>query len=260
MPRTRSNSRASGSPPLVFAHRQAAAVAAVLWLHGFGDGPEGWANEFSTLRANNPAVHWVFMRGSPKPQTCFDGARVPGWGNYLDANCTRVGTADHTNQGIVAEEVLTEGHNLLDEIVRTTGVPPHRIVVGGFSMGATAAAEIALRYASGPVGALVMLNGWLLPGARAVIAQAAASTLPPTLVSHGTADEQVGFDLGVEAAQVLRAAGVAVRFEEHDDQQHVPSGFGPGKELAAQLVSDFAASAARAERRDARIEVMSTSG
>ena len=210
------------------------AVAAIVWLHGFGDGPEGWADEFRGLHAQYSSARFVYLRAPRLPQTCYRGALVTSWGDYHDEECTRKGTLDYDNQNIVSEAVLAEAHAVMDEIV-DSGLPASSIVVGGFSMGATAAAEVALRYSRGPIGGLVMLNGWLLPRARAALA---AGPLPRrVLVSHGSADEQVGFDIGSEAADMLRRAGVNVSFKVQEGMAHVASAFGPGKGLAISFLS-----------------------
>ena len=183
---------------------------------------------------------------------------VEGWGDYLEATCTRQGSADYDNANLVDATVLKSARNMLDDVMRS-GVPPSRIVVGGFSMGATAAAEIAIcRNPSGSVGALIMLNGFLAVRSRAAVSSAvssavrsraevaSASTLPlRALVSHGTADEQVGFDIGSEAARLLREAGVDVTLEVQRGMKHVESGFGPGKAHAAKFLDSFLSRATR---------------
>jgi pimeloyl-ACP methyl ester carboxylesterase len=97
-------------------------------------------------------------------------------------------------------------------------------------MGATAAAEAALRYPH-TLGGLVMLNGWLAPGAREAFA-AGNATVARALVSHSTQDEQVGYDCGEAAAQILQGAGVQTDFETQPGLSHVASGFDEGKLLA----------------------------
>ena len=233
------------------------AVAALLWLHGFGDGPDEWAKEFrQLLHVRHPGLHGVYMRAPRLPQKCFNGATVSSWGDYHDQNATRKGTPDYDNQAIVSDEVLSEAESVLNDLVKRVGVPPSQVVVGGFSMGATAAAEIALRYGrnEGPLGGLIMLNGWLLPGARGTLGSVVdpSSNVVPqaVLVSHGSADEQVGFDIGTEAAELLHAASARaggstkVSFEVQKGMKHCESGFGQGKAHAVSFLDALCKNAA----------------
>ena len=257
-PSSRATSSMDLSSHIAVPCRTTRCLAAVLWFHGFGDGPEGWHREFAALAAVHPATTWIFPRAPKIRQTCYKGLLVEGWGDYLEATCTRQGSADYDNANLVDATVLKSARNMLDDVMRS-GVPPSRIVVGGFSMGATAAAEIAIcRNPSGSVGALIMLNGFLAVRSRAAVSSAvssavrsraevaSASTLPlRALVSHGTADEQVGFDIGSEAARLLREAGVDVTLEVQRGMKHVESGFGPGKAHAAKFLDSFLSRATR---------------
>lgn len=212
-----------------------------------------------------PDVQWTFLRAPNLPQPCFGNAPVSAWGAYRDKKCTRVGSSDHANPAIVADHVLAEAHRVLDKLV-SHDVSARHIAVGGFSMGATAAAQIALTYPGAPIGGLVMLNGWLPPAAKAALLESAsareasaatartgsATGGAPTgagawgglrvLVSHGVRDEQVAFELGEEAARCLRTAGVDVRFEI-DQMRHVNSGFGPGRAHAETFFAELFARA-----------------
>lgn len=208
----------------------------MVWLHGYGDGPEGWAHSFEVYRATHPKWKWVHLRAPRVPQTCAGGRKIPSWGDYHEDVCTTVGSRDYDNQDIVSGGTLAEVHRCINELETCDGVSPEHVIVGGFSMGATAAAETALRYPRRLAG-LVMLNGWLLPGARRVLRESPGQGMH-VLVSHGSLDDQVGFDCGELAAKTLKEAGASVRFEVQQGLRHVDSGFGPGCDLAIQFFED----------------------
>ncbi|CAK0838567.1 unnamed protein product [Prorocentrum cordatum] len=207
----------------------AAGTAAVVWLHGFGDGPEDWAAGMRPGRRRHGGWKWVHLRAPELPQTCYGGSKVQGWGDYLEEGCTDVGSEDYDSEAIVSDTTVTEVHRVLRELEAADGVPPERVVLGGFSMGATAAAECALRYPR-RLGGLCMLNGWLTPAARAALGGRGRAEELPVLISHGSADEQVSLGCGREAARLLAEAGARVQLRVHEGQAHVASGFGPGKE------------------------------
>lgn len=244
--------------PLVFEPTARPCEAAVVWLHGFGDGPEGWTEALQDARRVLPQMKWLHPRAPLLPQTCYNGQRVPGWGTYCEECCTTVGSVDYNGAGIVSEAVLAELHGILDSLDAEEGIAPERVVVGGFSMGAAAAAEAALRYHR-QVAGLVMLNGWLLPGAREVL-EARSIEGFPMLLSHGSRDEQVGFDCGQEAARLLKQAGADVRFEVQEGLEHVASGFGPGKDHVADFLREVIKLAPPLKKRPAGQGSASASG
>ena len=229
-------------------------AAAVVWLHGYGDEPESWASELSSLRTQNAAsVKWVFLRAERRPQAYAGGVAIPSWGDWREDAMTKVGSKDYDNEQILAASVRTDLGSILTSIVQVDRVPPTRIIVGGFSMGATVAAEAALQWcsraeASAKLGGLVMLNGWLLPGARRAIGDGAANGLSRVLVCHGTADEQVGYDCGEEAARRLSEGGANTTFKSFPGD-HVSTGFGPCKIAAHEFIEAFLGAASNAAKR-----------
>jgi predicted esterase len=73
---------------------------AVVWLHGFGDAPEDWANEFRTCREALAHVRWTHVRAPQVSQTCYNGLRMASWGNYRDQGCTHVGSLDYESRDL----------------------------------------------------------------------------------------------------------------------------------------------------------------
>ncbi|CAE8611905.1 unnamed protein product [Polarella glacialis] len=222
---------------LVYPPAELPCTGAVVWLHGFGDVPEGWGPSFQQARHTHPQWKWVHLRGRELPQTCYAGKKVTSWGDYHDQGCTKLGSADYDNEDIVAEATVAEVHRVVDQLGRDDGVPPERVVIGGFSMGAAAAAETALRYPKRLAG-LVVLNGWLLPGGRAALASSSPALHGlPVLVSHGSKDEFVALECAEAAVEHFRSAGALAELEVQDGLTHVASGFGPGRELTVRFLA-----------------------
>jgi len=206
--------------PLVFPPKEMPCEAAVIWLHGFGDGPEGWAHALEPLRRTNPRWKWVHPRAPLLPQTCYGGVHEHAWGDFLDPGCVHVGSEDHENQDGAEWYAATKSmvQELLQKFEKEDGLPSSRTVVAGFSQGAASAAQVAFQY-SDQLAGCVMLSGWLLPATRAALASSPSRT-SPCLVCHGTQDDQVGFDCGKLAAQSLKDIGAAVQFEVFDGMGH----------------------------------------
>jgi len=154
----------------------------------------------------------VHLRAPRIRITCCGGDRLEAWADILARDCVHVGSADHDNPDVAGHCAATAAsvRHVLDELERFEGVPPSRVVIGGFSQGAACALEAALRYPRRVAGCAV-LSGWLLPGARAALA-ASPSRSMPCLVCHGTQDDKVGLDCGEFVKQALEEAGASVSF------------------------------------------------
>ncbi|CAK0840831.1 unnamed protein product [Prorocentrum cordatum] len=113
------------------------------------------------------------------------------------------------------------------------GVPAHRIVVGGFSMGGGIALQLALRH-PGSLGAVFALSSYLCDDAAAYrLAEGSRGVRrPPVFMAHGRADSFIQFAWGEATARRLGGLGVPVRF--------VPLP-GVGHELASSEIDQLGA-------------------
>ncbi|CAE8628091.1 unnamed protein product [Polarella glacialis] len=207
--------------------------AAVLWLHGFGDAPSGWASALRALRLRTPRWRWLHLRAPRVKQPCYGNQAVPAWGQFVSQDCIHVGGKDYEDPdtaGIYARSVAAV-HAELESLERS-GLLPERIILGGFSQGAALAVESALRYPR-PLAGCMIAAGWLTPSARSVLTAGAAAKSMPMLVCHGTADDMVGFDCAEAAVSALGQAGLKVQFERFEGLKHSSS-----PKLLAEL-SDF---------------------
>lgn len=224
--------------PLIFEPKTGPCEGAVVWLHGFGDEPEGWAEPFAKARATHPRLLWVHLRAPRRPQTCCGGMKESGWGDYLDESCTRPGSTDYESPDVKGwyAETAAAVHETVDELESRYGVAPKRVVIGGFSQGATAAAQSAASCTKHLAG-VVLLNGWLLPAARMALGGGYFRGLP-VLVSHGDKDEMVAFECAGAAVELLQEAGAEVQFEVQQGLTHVESGFTLGRDMAVKFIAN----------------------
>lgn len=241
--------------PLVYEAECQPASAAIIWLHGFQDTPEWRATHLAAARAAHPRWKWIFLRAGRLPITCYKTAAreryVPSWGDFLDPGTIHVGSQDHesVDPGGWYAATATLVASVLEDLERDDGIPPTRVVLVGQSQGAACAAHAALQYPR-KLGGLAMLQGWLLPAARAALAgeaRGAASadadatdgdgdgdrcadarappepsrhTGLPVLVAHGTADREVAYDCATLARRLLLRAGAALDFHSMPGTGH----------------------------------------
>lgn len=114
---------------------------------------------------------------------------------------------------------LAAVHATLDDL-EARGVPPGRVVLGGFSQGACLAAD-ALAVRPRPVGALAALCGGLI-GTEAELARPPAGALAglPVLLTATERDEWVPVERVRATARLLEAAGASVDLRVHPPGPH----------------------------------------
>ncbi|CAK9090526.1 Lysophospholipase-like protein 1 [Durusdinium trenchii] len=114
--------------------------------------------------------------------------------------------------------------------VEAAGVPPKRIVIGGFSMGGGIALQLALRHPEAIAGAFVPLSSFMCDDAAVYERlQTPELTKVPILMMHGeaglprsesNADRFIRPQWGRQTAERLKSLGVATEFVEIPGLRH----------------------------------------
>lgn len=186
--------------------------SAVVFLHGLGDSPAGWshlAQQLPSLRKSlGEDVHYVFPPAPTIGLTINGGAEMPGWFDLFDWPIG-IGAKDDRAGKIAAVQQI---ETAVEELERDRGIPPSRVVVGGFSQGG-AVALLAAYHRRGqdkaPFAGCVCLSGWLtLPGELTVTEEVARAT--PLFWGHGRFDDKVLFEQQAHGVAALRDRGVDV--------------------------------------------------
>lgn len=183
----------------------------------------------------------MHLRAPPMPQPAYGNKKLPGWGQFWSEECLHVGGRDHEDDdaaGFYAASVAA-----VRDAVGQLGVPPGRVVLGGFSQGAALALATALSLEV-PLAGCVVLSGWLLASGRATLRGKTSTCSTPFLVCHGTKDDMVGFDCATFAVQTLMDAGIRPQFLKYADLTHgscPPELDAVSKFLQASLAPDVVA-------------------
>jgi len=186
----------------------APARASVLLLHGLG--ADGWdfVPIVDELRLQDAVpVRFVFPHAPLRAVTVNAGHVMRAW--YDIKAFTPQGRADAAG---LAESVRAVGGYLHAEIAG--GIPASRIVLAGFSQGGAVALAAGLRFPLRLAGLLAMSSYLPFPE-RLTAEKARANQDVPILMCHGRMDPVVGFAMGTEARDVLRAEGYAVEWHEY---------------------------------------------
>lgn len=150
--------------------------ARVIFMHGLGDTPAGWADTLrEAFRERLPHVTFELPEAPKARVTCNGGMVMTSWMDLHDIPIMPEAFDDEPSLSKSIELV----HRVIDEAVES-GVPPERIVLGGFSQGGAMAFISTLRYPKRLAGCAV-LSGWAPFANKEPIAQSAnAQTVSAT--------------------------------------------------------------------------------
>lgn len=100
----------------------------------------------------------------------------------------------------------------LDELSATTGIPPERTILGGFSQGSVMSFALGLGRARPRPAAIVGFSGFVpvVEGFELDL----EPPLPPVAIGHGTFDPVISVEFGRRARDLLVQAGAEVRYRE----------------------------------------------
>jgi len=173
-------------------------TASVIFIHGLGDSGAGWqpiVREMFT--AGLPHVKWILPSARPQRVTANYGMVCPSWFDIPSFD----GEMSHEED----EKGILESKSEIDKLIEAeiaSGIPPERIVVGGFSQGGaiTLAAGITSKYR---LAGLVVLSSWIPIREKLKSLKTAQATSIPIFMAHGTSDPLLKFSLGKNSSEML---------------------------------------------------------
>lgn len=214
--------------------------SAVIFLHGLGDSPAGWSSLEYQLPSLRPSlgkdVHYVFPPAPTIGITINGGYKMPGkeieyicvlcvgtmmtlfcahfivgykgWFDLFDWPIGIDAKDDPAGKNKSAKQI----EDAVEKLEKDMGIPPNRIVVGGFSQGGAVALLTAYhRRKEGkvPFAGCVCLSGWLtMKDELQITDQVVTST--PLFWGHGLGDDKVLHEQQPHGVKILRELGVDV--------------------------------------------------
>ncbi len=195
-------------------HPAREAVASVIILHGLGaDGTDFLSfGDQLDLSAIGP-VRYILPRAPVRPVTLNNGFEMRAWYDILGTQAER--REDETG----LRDSMREVHALIDrETAR--GVPPNRIVLGGFSQGCAMTLLAGLRYPR-RLGGLVGMSGYLPLAASLAAERHDANALVPIFMAHGKRDPMITLERATASRDALSKLGYAVDWHEYPMEHSV---------------------------------------
>lgn len=180
-----------------------APVASILWLHGLGADGGDFAPIVPQLGlAGAPPVRFIFPSAPWRRVTCNGGYPMRAWYDILALDPER---------RAIDEDSLLEARAAVRTLIAreaARSLPPHRILLAGFSQGGAVALFTALTHPT-PLGGVLALSCYLPAAHRIEAGAAGCDPALPVLVAHGRDDDVVPPALGERAVSFLRARGLA---------------------------------------------------
>lgn len=187
-------------------------TATLIFLHGLGDTGQGWAQAMNAIRA--PFIKVICPTAHTIPVTLNAGFRMPSWFDLK----TLDESGPEDDDGI--RSAATQIHSLINDEIQG-GIPPERILVGGFSQGGALAMYSALTFPQKLAG-VVALSCWL-PLRKSF---PAAKKCPDDIAifqCHGDCDPVVPYKWGQMTASALKGLLKHTEFKTYRGLMHSSS-------------------------------------
>jgi phospholipase/carboxylesterase len=182
-------------------------AASVVWLHGLGADGYDFDPIVPALRLpGGPEVRYVFPHAPIRPVTINGGAEMRAWYDIV-----AIQRGAHEDEAGIRESGEAVAALIRREGER--GIPPHRVVLAGFSQGGAIALHAGLRYPEKLAGIIALST--YLPLRAAAGEFHAANRATPIFMAHGSLDPVVPAVLGEESAKFLSESGYDVEFKSY---------------------------------------------
>ena len=189
-----------------------APVASVIWMHGLGaDGydfvPVVKQLDMNALPGLEAGVRFIFPHAPMRPVTINNGMVMRAWYDIKMTDLVR----KEDEAGLRASQAECE-KLIANEVAR--GIPPHRIVLAGFSQGGAIALQTGLRHKARLAGLMVLSS--YLPIASTVASEvSAASKAVPVFMAHGTHDPMIALSRATASRDQLTQLGCNIEWKQY---------------------------------------------
>ena len=192
--------------PLVI-QPQKTADACVIWLHGLGADRYDFMPVAEILQQSLLTTRFVLPQAPTRAVTINGGYAMPSWYDIKAMSPARS----------ISEEELEESADMVIQLIeaqRQSGIDSNRIFLAGFSQGGAVVLHTAYLKWQGPLGGVLALSTYA-PTFSETLPLSASQQRIPALCLHGQYDDVVQNAMGRTAYERLKAAGVAVTWQEY---------------------------------------------
>lgn len=171
---------------------------ALIFMHGLGDTAAGWSELLQLLEALqiHEQTRLVLPTAPIRPVSLNLGMRMNAWSDIRGLTQD----ASEDREGLLASKARID--DLIESEVKR-GIPPSRILVGGFSQGGAVAYLVGLT-SRHKLGGILSLSAWCPLGKEIQVSQHYAEAVPRILHCHGAVDDLVRPVYGQTSVESIR--------------------------------------------------------
>ncbi|KAE8351365.1 putative phospholipase [Aspergillus coremiiformis] len=199
-------------------------TATVIMAHGLGDSGAGWMGLAQNWRRRGlfEEVAFIFPNAPTIPITVNFGMSMPGW-----YDIAKLGRDVDFEEAVRAQDEpgILRSCDYLNTLIKEQideGIKPSRIVLGGFSQGASISLFTGATNKE-KLGGVFGLSGYLVLSDRVknYIPEGWPNKKTPFFIGHGTEDAVVPYEFGTTSAKVLKDLGLEdIQFKSYSDLGH----------------------------------------
>ncbi|TMS18688.1 Acyl-protein thioesterase 2 [Larimichthys crocea] len=169
-------------------------TAVVIFLHGLGDTGHGWADTLTGIQL--PHVKFICPHAPRMPVTLNMKTCMPAWFDLK-------GLTPDTPEDESGIKKAADNIKAIIDYEAKNGIPPHRIMLGGFSQGGALSLYTALTCQHQLAG-VVALSCWL-PLHKNFPSASSGHKNIPILQCHGESDSMIPVEFGALTAKKLKS-------------------------------------------------------
>jgi predicted esterase len=189
--------------------------ATVIFLHGLGDNSENWIENFQSVSKKFPHIKFVFPQAPRIPVSMNWGFPMPAWYN-IKGNPRDILSLREDKQGLMKS--VGKIKQIIQREVKN-GIPTERIMVIGFSQGASVALTVGLVSDCRLVGIIGLSS--FLPCRNEIFNLAKEENKKiPFFLYHNRYDNVIPALVGEQSYQLLKGNGYKVDFAGNYSGDH----------------------------------------
>uniref|UniRef100_A0A0B7KA93 Acyl-protein thioesterase 1 n=1 Tax=Bionectria ochroleuca TaxID=29856 RepID=A0A0B7KA93_BIOOC len=208
--------------PLVLSPISGQHTATVIIIHGFGDSGHGWSSAVEHIRRRHDRLDDVkfILPHAPNIPLSMANGRHPD--EVLTSSPGRLSSLSACQGEHVSGVLETQSyiHSLI-QAETEAGIPPERIILGGFSQGGAISIFSGLT-APIKLGGIVALSCWVLLHEEFLdyIPDEDLNKDTPIFMGHGDQDWRIEYQVAIDSAELLEKAGYNIAFHRYRQVFH----------------------------------------